>query len=543
MATSNVNDLVARIVDRLEKLEEKMSTWEQFQGSLDCSLKELTDRMERRLTLACNLFQANIDEIKTAVVNAGSEANTKVPVVVIGSKEMKEKINETSVKDSGSCNSSSDVSESLKGEDSIDGSDIDGCRSRKKNVGKRKEGHSSEKARRKIVKKKNKTSKVMTDTEDDLSSHNTGNENIVGKQLTVRKPPKPDMFDFGTRYSFKTFMAQFEEYAGQTYTGSRNGWITGLSEFLTGHALRFFKAAIIDRKSYDAFKDEFYHWYKLYKISDRQEAVTNFNTVQMIKGELLMDYAVRLKSLANLAYPDNKEQVEKNLIDKFIGSIPNSVGIRLREYVAQTKLHHKKNVSYMEMMAVMMTFREAKEYDRGVMQHTSVINKEYDTRNVDASVCVVESGLDNSWTIVDGHKKAFTGAQSQIFNSRSEGNNRSRTLSNLWFDGQCYHCGKGGHKISDCYIKLGLCSYCKKKGHMANKCNNNPLNRNKCFRCGKKGHQMSQCWQKPIVMSSKGAKLHGSTRNINVHRDSTSSNKTKQRCQSEGNIPVVQSGN
>ena len=58
------------------------------------------------------------------------------------------------------------------------------------------------------------------------------------------------------------------------------------------------------------------------------------------------------------------------------------------------------------------------------------------------------------------------------------------------FDGECYHCGKKGHKANQCWEKD------KSRKGKSNKRDDKTGGKSKCEHCGKPGHSEKFCWEK-----------------------------------------------
>ncbi|GAV70738.1 zf-CCHC domain-containing protein/zf-CCHC_4 domain-containing protein [Cephalotus follicularis] len=77
--------------------------------------------------------------------------------------------------------------------------------------------------------------------------------------------------------------------------------------------------------------------------------------------------------------------------------------------------------------------------------------------------------------------------------------------------GACFHCGRTGHQVKDCWLKNKLCMRCGVTGHMMKNCTRDPPQQTTncgtpsqgsnagtgaCYHCGRKGHLQKDCWKK-----------------------------------------------
>lgn len=142
------------------------------------------------------------------------------------------------------------------------------------------------------------------------------------KRLDNRSVPKPEKFDSSSGYSFKQFLATFEEYCSHTYRGSSSLWVSEMGRFLTGEMLSAYEALKVAGDDYEVVKRKLLRWRKDSKETYEINSRDRFAHAKKEHDETYRLYAARLEKLFRLAYPSRSVMTSNTLRRKYFNSVP-----------------------------------------------------------------------------------------------------------------------------------------------------------------------------------------------------------------------------
>ncbi|XP_068226751.1 uncharacterized protein [Palaemon carinicauda] len=340
--------------------------------------------------------------------------------------------------------------------------------------------------------------KKGVDSED--SSENEVEE--VCKTVFMREVPRCASFNEHSSRDVYDFFREYEKFCQAKYGDSKRVWARELGEFLSGYLLTMYGVIMsVGEVEYESVKKRIIEQVKRMKGSVRYKRKNDFDEARMKVGEAISMYVCRLETLARKKYGDEGINENKELMKKFLGTVPESVcefiNLKRKEKMRWTRerltwddileivedyeldrcMKESKSVSVRtgmeECVPEFGSFRDA--VMRGPMRAADSV--------VDRSVRVSNVGIPMPRN--DGFRQG-----NQVWRDRSASTQQVRLGSGIREE-RCYRCGKVGHKKNECRWALGACFGCGETGHRISDCKKEKVV--KCYRCGMTGHIASGC--------------------------------------------------
>lgn len=211
------------------------------------------------------------------------------------------------------------------------------------------ETHATPRLRRQKALSKYESSTTETSTSDDSSGDSTSP--LDSSDSSSPRPPQRQRRNYSTHHfeaydkrkgvvplrfvmdggqSLKSYLRQFEKYFRQTYKGDEYEKSLQLSRFLTGELLDAFTAlGGYTAKYFKVIKPQLLRYYKNKRLDSRESWRSKLAEATMRKGETTEVFGLRLSSLANRAFPDDRAERERQLRRSFLKGIPGSLSTQI----------------------------------------------------------------------------------------------------------------------------------------------------------------------------------------------------------------------
>ena len=172
---------------------------------------------------------------------------------------------------------------------------------------------------------------------------------------------KPLSYGISRIQNFENFLKDFEKYAWSNYGGDKKRWAVRLADFLEGPAQTAYRSCYKVGGSYESLIKKLKRWFAS-AIDERPIATQkDFWTSDIVRGESISEFAMRLQSLYESVYPPKMRDTEV-LLDKFIECLPKETFRSFRVVLGK-----KRNLRWHQVL------EWARDEDLGV----SVVHKEW----------------------------------------------------------------------------------------------------------------------------------------------------------------------
>ena len=424
----------------------------------------------------------------------------------------------------------------------------DRVESRKKSSGKVESG--AETSDRKTKKRKNKKAQLLLEkskSQDSLYSEseeteetvtNTSEEDSdleVNRTVLLRETPKISKFVIGGRKTIADFFDEYEKYCREKYGESRQFWAKNLGEFLSGRLAKCCETFQGDGDvKYDVVKQRVIATVERMKGSVRYRKKNDFVDARMGVNETVDMYAHRLETLARKKFGDEGINENKELLRKFIATVPEKVAARVNAKRKEISTYSKTRMKWNDVLELVederldgsddvyrvrinedgnVNSKHSKSYRDMLCAPVDVmeefLNEYYGTRKGNergrslsrdgrnvyvANDRSASRNRENGWITVGRrgqngqHERSVSRGRSQSVNGRY---NRGNGMNGNQRVQKCYRCDRPGHVMSNCRWKLGACFKCGKTDHKIKDCPE--VGEVKCYECGELGHRASEC--------------------------------------------------
>ncbi|XP_068209447.1 uncharacterized protein, partial [Palaemon carinicauda] len=158
------------------------------------------------------------------------------------------------------------------------------------------------------------------------SDDSSENEHDVCKIVFMREVPRYGKFNEHRSRDIYEFFKEFEWYCQDMYGDCKRVWARELGEYLTGYLLTMYGLIMsVGDVDYESVKTRLIEQVKRMKGSVRYKRRNNFDEARMNAGEAILMYICRLETLARKKYGDEGINENKELIKKFLATVPENV--------------------------------------------------------------------------------------------------------------------------------------------------------------------------------------------------------------------------
>lgn len=302
---------------------------------------------------------------------------------------------------------------------------------------------------------------------------------VLENLRSPRDVVEPDVFDGAEGQSMRQFFEEYNEYFSMKYNGSEKQKAKLFEKFLSGHVLQAYDAVGGSEMRFEPLKTKLLRWYKSERPSPRYQTEVNFEKAGMHQDDTLHIYAMRLKRLADKAFPDSGREFERQLCRKFMNTVPrgfhNSILDAERNFGL---LGGYKKLKWRDMLKL----AESEDRQRRNRRHEESVRVKEEVTG--ASVWFSRPNTATN----SGNKPEMMGSPA-VNNGGYQGAAKPKRgvsvyRNSSWSpskkagppgspDGKipnCHWCGRWGHLENRCWDKAGCCRICGSSEHHKNEC-------------------------------------------------------------------------
>ena len=281
---------------------------------------------------------------------------------------------------------------------------------------------------------------------------------------TKREVVTPPIFSMDGKNNLGEFLNSFERYFDNKYIGNEYDKTQQLGSFLEGKLLEVYEIMGGRKIKYFTMRKHLEMWYKKQGIGGKKYWREQFAQVIPGPDEPIDIYGLRVKELAELAYPRSTREAARQLRCKFLDTINPVIAEKVIETERMLNARSKKKdkMTFQELVDLATKIRK----DKTTKKHTVVVNwanddvaPPFDKGTHDRDLSVQERRLNapvNGTTYRESQPE--TGERGGSFGHRYSTSPRSHR------DKVCHHCRRRGHIKRDCWRAQNACLICG-RGH------------------------------------------------------------------------------
>ena len=146
------------------------------------------------------------------------------------------------------------------------------------------------------------------------------------RSILLREIPRINAFRLGGSQDVVDFFRDFEKYCVEKLGENRKFWVKELGEFLDSRLEDMYRAIInVGDPKYEVVKNRIIDQVRRIKGGIKYRKKNEFEEARMEKGEKLETFAHRLESLAREKFGDDGINESKDLMRKFLATVPSYV--------------------------------------------------------------------------------------------------------------------------------------------------------------------------------------------------------------------------
>ncbi|XP_068229112.1 uncharacterized protein, partial [Palaemon carinicauda] len=368
---------------------------------------------------------------------------------------------------------------------------------------------SKKRARKSIIKDRSMSveldslysSEEVGNMKEGSSDDSSENERDVCKTVFMREVPRCERFNEHSSRDVYEFFKEYERYWQDKYGDSKRVWARELGEYLTGYLLTMYGVIMsVGDVDYKSVKKRIIEQVKHMKGSVRYKRKNDFDEARMNAGEAISMYVCRLETLARKKYGDEGINENKELMKKFLATVPENVAEFINLKRKEKMRWTKERLTWDDILEIVEDYeldrcmKESKSVSVRTGMEESVIKfGSYKDAILRGPMRIADQVIDRSVRASNrGTVQANGGFRQGNLRNRDKSVSAQRGMSNSRVrDDKCYRCGKVAHKKNECRWVLGGCFGCGEIGHRITECKKEK--EVKCFRCGMTRHIASEC--------------------------------------------------
>lgn len=313
---------------------------------------------------------------------------------------------------------------------------------------------------------------------------------------TQREVVKPLPFVPNGWQSLREYLSNYERYFSIKFEGNSRDCTQELAHFLPPELRACYDAVGGHRLPYEEMKRELLTWYRSHKISGTRHWRDQLRVASMKSEESLKLYGLRLRELAQKAFPTDNVECVRELRHHFLTTVPSEFARQI-EYTEGSSLvsGSGKRLSWAAIMR--LAEREDERVRRrphaGVGESSTAQDMWFsrdDTRQVYQTQFAQQS--ETPYAQPGYGQQQFAPAFADVAQEQRATSSRDSPRSPRTFTSRrgqlqrqqpsrarptsaaiCLWCGKVGHTVEDCWEKQGVCLGCGNPNHSWDGCQNN----------------------------------------------------------------------
>ncbi|MEL6605960.1 MAG: hypothetical protein AAFP20_22335, partial [Cyanobacteria bacterium J06614_10] len=363
-----------------------------------------------------------------------------------------------------------------------------------------------------------------SDSSSDSSSSVGGVYGQRRQQIVVREIPKMRRFNLRDAKDIKQYLKEYEEYCEDKYGYYPTIWMRNLADFLEGDLREVYRRMIgSGEPNYEVVKERLIKQVRRMRDSVNFQKGSKFEDCRMEEGERVDLYAHRLETLARQKYGNEGIEENKELIRKFLATVPSEVKLAVNMRRKEKKRWTGKRLLWPEILEFLEDQRTGEELETLTVRektYKNVLLSGEEVGEVRRMIGKLKGGGEYGhqsrsprsgdgvrsrsgsrgrpqggwWTV--GKVRQSWGQQNDRNGRRMNGNmqqrgggmNAPRMNAGRGNMLQCFRCGQEGHSKQDCKLARGECFECGSREHMVRDCT-----KRKCSLCKGIGHLASEC--------------------------------------------------
>ena len=317
-----------------------------------------------------------------------------------------------------------------------------------------------------------------TSEDEDSYGHGRSLVRALGRLQLSREVVAPGKFSGVGGGSLRRYLQDFERYFSTKYRGTERQSALLLGDFLEGPVKKAYLALGGPNIKYRKLKPKLISWYKTERSSHRRSKEEEFEGACLEEEESLSIYALRLERLASEAFPASQREQSRALCKKFWESVPRGFakvlansehslalmeGKHLRWHnmkkLAEVEDRHRKRMNIEQKDS----WKPKKEVWFGQPEQQYFKPKGFQPVSNGGNPSFKSRQFERSAPIQAGPQSAGLAEPSKTARLRSRSASTNRTAVCNW-------CGRRGHQVDTCRLKLGLCILCGSDKHKKEEC-------------------------------------------------------------------------
>ena len=352
------------------------------------------------------------------------------------------------------------------------------------------------------------TSSSSLSTEDSSSScessatSSSGDDRHTRRRKDKREVVTPPPFLMDGKQQLKDYLATYESYFSSKFRGNSYDKCQQLEAFLTGDLLNVYKVCGGRRLKYRQMKERLLSYYKKQKIGGKTYWKKQFDGATPNFNESLDLFGIRLKELAEMAFPKSTKECAEHLRKHFLTNIPTRTYekiLELEKGMKATSGGKKKRFNFATIMQLavdlmpqtpnppsIMWADKLQTYDgpqksgsyKGQERPYSVeFNSQRDSRNLGAEGGNLSRPARSYWSPNHRNRpqnerrwsprspESYRNEPRKGWSSKPQ----QRKSGEMNREGPCNFCGRNNHQEENCWRANNSCLICG-RGHSMKDC-------------------------------------------------------------------------
>ena len=268
------------------------------------------------------------------------------------------------------------------------------------------------------------------DSEDKESDESEDSEADVLRSVVIREPPKIGKFNVNGTKDIMEFFEEYESYCKDKYGESKKFWLKSLGEFFAGRLAKCCETFVnVGDPKYETVKKRVIDLVTRMKAGVRYKNKNDFEEARMNKDESVDMYAYRLETLARKKYGDDGINENKELMKKFIATVPERVAARINAKRKEIRSYSGIRMKWDDVLELVEDerFDDEKSVYRVRMDESGSRSRSYSEALLSNPVRVMEEFLNEYYEREDRREEGRSmSSDRRVFVADDRGRSKSR---------------------------------------------------------------------------------------------------------------------